>query len=276
MSIQTYPNGLGGSLGDSLDTCRPLILSGNAWYVNFATGVDAASPAGQNREKPLKTLARAHTNASDEDIIVFLTGHSETLVTFQDITKRLTLVGEGLVAGKPSVTFYGNAAASTIFNVSASNVQLRGLYFPENKQANSVAKVSVFGARCKIRGCWFDCGANDKGGAVALGLGSNGARFESDTFISTATSTASQPLAAIKSTTDGSIDGVEIADTVVSAGTVGFSNYSAVDLASSVVTSLEISNLSLLLGADMDLGQSVSGRVNVQLATGGSRVTWSF
>jgi hypothetical protein len=62
---------------------------------------------------------------------------------------------------------------------------------------------------------------------------------------------------------------------VVSAGTVGFSNYSAIDLSAALnVSGLDWEGVSLLLGADVKLLSTATGRVNIQLATGGSRVEW--
>lgn len=271
MSIQYYPNGVGGTIGDYLDTCRPLQMSGNVWYVSSLIGTDAASPAGQNREKPLATVAQAVTNAANDDIIVFLAGHSETLVAAQSIAKRLTLIGEGTVAGKPAVKFVTNAAVSALFTPSSSNVELRNIYFPEALQTNGIAKIQWSGTAGRIVGCYFELGAKDTGGALQLSL-SDQLRVEGCTFISTAVVTSAQPGYAIRST--AALGDLEIANTVVSAGTVGFSNFAAIDLTGGVASRCRITALSLLLGADVAMGVSATGYVNVQLSTGGSRVAW--
>ncbi|MEY4931756.1 MAG: hypothetical protein RLZZ403_76, partial [Pseudomonadota bacterium] len=101
----SYPNGIGGSTGDSLALAKPLMMSGSVWYVDSATGTDAAGSAGKDRSKPLATLATAVSNASDDDIIVFFDGHEETLTSAQTLGKRLSLIGEGSDAGVPTVTF---------------------------------------------------------------------------------------------------------------------------------------------------------------------------
>lgn len=270
MSSKFYPNGAGGTLGDQLDTCRPLITSGNVWYVSSLIGTDAASPAGQNREKPLATIAQAVTNAADEDIIVFLQGHTESLTAAQNIAKRLQLVGEGTVSGKPGVTFNTNSAAGNLFTTSALSIEFRNIYFPEATQTNTAAKIAVGAAFCRFVGCYFELGAKDTG--VGVSVAADGTRFDNCTFISTATLRTAQPLVAIKSV-GVSIDNVEMNGVVVSAGTVGFSNYSAVDFTSaSTLLRIKALGISLLLGADMDLPAAWKGNVNVQLATGGSRV----
>lgn len=272
MSVQYYPNGIGGTVGDSLDTCKPLQTSGNVWYVSSLIGTDAASPAGQNREKPLATLAQAVTNAVDDDIIVLLQGHTQTLVATQAIAKSVTLIGEGTTAGKPAVSFLMNAAATPMFNPTVNAVEFRNLYFPPNLQANTGSKIS-FGAGatdCLIKGCYFEQGATDTGAAVSLS--GTRPRIESSTFISVAISTSAQPLMAIKTT--GVLVGVTLKDVVVSGGTVGFSNYAAIDFSAAGLVLMRVENLNLLLGADANFG-TATGRANVQLSTGGSRVAWS-
>jgi len=272
MTIQFYPNGIGGTApGDSLDLARPLLTSGNIWYVSSLIGTDAASPAGQNREKPLATVAQAITNAADEDIVVFLPGHTQTLTAVQNVAKALTFVGEGTTAGKPAVQFLMNAAAATIFNVTATAAEFRNIYFPPNLQANASPKM-VLGSEGVVRGCYFEQGATDTG--AGLNVTGNRCRIESTTFISVATSTAAQPNCAIRGI-GPLITAMVLKDVVVSAGTVGYSTYAAIDFAGIAVTRLRVEGLSLLLGADADFGIGTTGRVNVQLSTGGSRVIWS-
>lgn len=272
MTVQFYPNGIGGTApGDSLDLARPLQTTGNVWYVSSLTGTDAASPAGQNREKPLATVAQAVTNAANDDFVVFLAGHSETLTAVQTVAKRLTLIGEGVASGKPSVKFTSNAAVSGLFFMSSTNVELRNIYFPEAIQTNSIVKVDWGGTGGRMVGCYFELGAKDTAGGLRLS-GSDQMRVESCTFISTAPTTAVQPGYAIKS--NGALADLEIANTVVSAGTVGFSNFSAIDLTAGAAVRCRLSGISLLLGADVAMGASATGYVNVQLSTGGSRVAW--
>ena len=274
MSIQYYPNGIGGyPPGDFLDTCRPLQTSGNVWYVSSLIGADSFGTAGQNRERPLATLAQAVTNSANEDIIVFLPGHTQTLTLAQPLAKTLTLVGEGVVDGKPSVSFYGNTPAQNLFSVVAPAVQFRNIYFPENKLSNNAPRVLIQSTDFLMQGCYVDCGANDR--ATALLLGGVRTRIENSTFISTAVLTTAQPLMAIQADTV-SLIGLTMEDVVVSAGKFGFSNYAAIDLGPSTgISQMKIEGMSLLLGADMVLPVGATGRVNIQTATGGSRVQWS-
>lgn len=273
MTVQFYPNGIGGSApGDSLDLCRPLQTTGNVWYVSSLIGTDAASPAGQNREKPLAGIVQAITNAANGDIVVFLPGHIQQFGVVVVIGKRLTFIGEGTTSGKPSVTFQANSTA-TLLNPTVDGIEFRNIYFPPNVQTNTSAKIGPNSnvADMLIRGCYFEQGATDTG----PGLSVPGSRFrvENSTFISVATLTSAQPMVAIQGS--GTVAGFTMNNSVVSAGTVGFSNYSAVDFTAATLTSLSVEGLNLLLGADMALPASATGRVNIQLSTGGSRVVWS-
>lgn len=270
MSSKFYPNGAGGTVGDQLDTCKPLQTSGNIWYVSSAIGTDAAAPAGQNREKPLATIAQAVTNSAADDIIVCLQGHTESLAAGQSLAKSLTIIGEGTTAGKPGVSFLNNAPAATLFVISASNCELRNLYFPENTQTNAGVKVTVGGSSARIVGCYFEQGAKDTGEGIRVGA--DNLRVDNTTMISTGVLRSAQPLAAIR-VISGAITGLEFTGLTVSAGTVGFSNYAAVDLSATVaLTKFKALGLSLLLGADMELPATWTGWLNCQLATGGSRV----
>jgi hypothetical protein len=274
MSSKFYPNGIGGTLGDQLDTCKPLITSGNVWYVSSLIGTDAASPAGQNREKPLATIAQAITNATANDIIVCLQGHTQTLTGTTTFAKALTIIGEGTVSGKPGVSFLMNSAALDLFSFTSSGCELRNIYFPEAVQTCSGNKVNV-AATLRVVGCYFECGAKDTGVGVYFAVtGASNTRVDSTTFISTATLRTAQPLAAIKANGGFALNLVELNDVVVSAGTVGFSNYAAIDFASpTAMTLFRVTNLSLLLGADMEVTSAWTGYVNNQLSTGGSRVS---
>ena len=274
MTITNYTNGIGGSTGDSLALAKPLSTSGNVWYVDSATGVDAGSAAGQNREFPVFTIAQAITNSSDDDIIVCLDGHAETIVSVVSISKRLTIVGEGSSAGVPTVIITNNQAAGSMFAVAAINVQFRNIKFATNTQSCSVARVTTASTNTRFVGCYFACARYDDATAVLLNSGATYASFESCTFISTETThdLSTQPESAIKS--GAAIADLSIADCVFSSGVSGFANFYAVDLSAGACTRVRMTGLSLLLGADIKLHASSTGYVNVQTTTGGAKVVW--
>lgn len=269
--MRFFPNGIGGSLGDQLVTTSPLYIAGDVWYVHAPTGTDAVTPAGKNREKPLATLAQAHTNAANGDVIVFLDGHTQTLTAAQTISKSVTLVGEGQASGKPTVKFTNNQAAGEMFNVTGTSVSLRNIWIEENLAATASARIIVAGVGFEMIGCYVECGANDQGTGVQIDA--SRALFRNCTFISTATSTAGQPGSAAQvrtvSLTDITFEGCTFSD-----GTVGFSGVYALD-ASEPVARLRGENVSLLLGADAIMGVGTTGYFIVTNSTGGGRVDWS-
>ncbi len=270
MSI-IYQNGLGDTLGDSLATARPLYSTGNVWYV-LNGGTDAASPGGQNREKPLATIAQAITNAADNDIIELLSGHTETLVGSQAITKKLTIVGGGLSGALPTVKIGFNiGGATTGFNISGTNVEFRNIWFLAAAQLSTGYRIATSAALFKMRGCYVECGANDNQAALFVSTGADQSRLENTTFISTAPTVASQPATALLT---GAIADFEMDGVTFSAGTVGFSNYRAWDGSVSAITRLKARNVNLLLGADVKLNAATTGYLATGTVTGGSRIDW--
>lgn len=271
MSI-IYPNGAGESLGDTLVTCKPLYTSGNIWYVNSSGGVDAATPAGQNREKPLATLRQAFANANDNDIICLMTGHSETLTSQLDLTRKLTIVGAGVSGGRPTVKIGFNAESAAQIVIDSPNIELRNIWFLANTAHSTVPRIDVENSSFRMIGCYMECDHFDVAAGVSFGTTSQLARIVNTTIISTATSVTGQPASAISiaaATSDMELDGL-----VLSGGTVGFSNYNAFDGSGFAITRLKAQSVSLLLGADMKLNAATTGWVNIQTATGGSRVQW--
>lgn len=274
--MNIYPSGLGEVLGDTLVTTRPLQMSGFAWFVNSTIGVDAASPAGRDRQKPLATVTQAHTNAADGDIIVLESGHSETVTGPITITKRVIVAGGGSSAGIPSVNFTINAAASALFILNVDNVELRNLWIKAALQSNTGGvngKISIAGANCRLTGLYIESSGNDQfsGGAVRL-IGANTCRIANTTFISTATAVATRPTAGLliaSTAADLELYGVTFND-----GTVGYSS-AAFDGTAAAATRLRGESISMLNGADALLSfATTTGYMNVATSTGGGKVSW--
>ncbi len=72
----------------------------------------------------------------------------------------------------------------------------------------------------------------------------------------------------------GALADLDLDGLILSAGVVGFSNYFALDASAGAVTRLRAINCSLLLGADVKLHASSTGRFNAGTVTGGSRIEW--
>lgn len=264
-----YQNGVGGTLGAQLATVKPLWMSGAVWYVR-AGGVDAASPAGRNREYPLATIAQAVTNAADGDIVCLLDGHLETIAVEQAVAKKLCFIGEGSAAGQPTVQLTLNATATNLFYVTASFVEFHNIKFRQSTAANSGSRIAVAATDLLVDGCYFECGNQDTS-AMSFAGSSDRARIRNTTVISVAT-TAPQPAAGI--TTIGALADLELDGLVLNAGTIGFSNYFALNASAGAITRLRGINCSLLNGADVKFHASTTGRFNAGVVTGGSRVEW--
>lgn len=264
MVMRAYPNGLGGTLGDSLVTQKGLHkLGGEVWYLDSVTGND--SNDGRERGLPLATLAQAQTNASNGDIIDILSTHTETLTGALTISKRILLVGEGDASGKPTAQFKNNQAAGKLFVITATNVEIRNLLFPENVQACSAVRIDVQADGFRMRGSRMECGENDNAAALLLTSGDQ-PEIDTSTFISTATSTA--PGSGIQ--LGGTITNAKMDGTVFDGGTIGFNLGRGFDANANNLTRFRFESLSLLNGADMHLTAASTGYVSVPTASGGA------
>jgi hypothetical protein len=268
-------NGAAELLGDSLVIGRPLQTPGNVWWVRSVGGVDGASPAGKDREKPLATLAQAQTNATDGDIVVLMNTHTETLTGALTISKSLTIVGGGSNSGVPGVSLLINAAASGLLTLNASGIELRNIYFPASVQSNTgggVAKVGVSQPNCKIIGCRFECSALDQLPAITPSSPATGLRLESNVFISTATTVATRPAGGYVSS--GNNSDLVLIGNVFSDGTVGWTGGYAFTTGAGVITRLRGENNSLLLGAAMNISPTSTGYLEGTITTGGGSIQW--
>lgn len=273
MAITQLPNGVGESTGDTLATAKPLLISGDVWYVHGSTGSDAYN--GRDATKPLATLGQAHTNATSGDIIVLKDGHTETLTSLLSITKTVTIVGGGTSGGKPTVKLTNNSAAAGLLDlVTGGAAELRNIWFNANAQTNAVARVKISSAAVKIIGCYFECGATDTGPAIEMVGANAGGLIRNTTLISTATVLTAQPESAIKLTGGTGMSWLTLDGVVVDGGTVGWSNFYAVDLSAALNIVLRVESMSLLRGSDMKVHTSTTGHIHVATTTGGSRVNW--
>jgi hypothetical protein len=273
--VNFFPNGLGEALGESLCVDGPLQCSGNVWFVNSTGGVDAASPAGKDREKPLATLAQAQTNAADNDLIVLESGHAETYTAALTIAKKLTILGGGLVGGLPSVRFTMNAAAANTFTVTANNVEFYNIYFPAALQANTATgKITANGAVTDmwVEGCYFEMGATDQLAGIRTGSGCDRHTYQRCTFISTATTSGTRPVNGLVTAAGGTCADVRVHSCIFDDGPFGFS--SSAYAAFNTMTRLKVKALTLLRGADFVLTSAATGYVQSPNATGGGRIDW--
>lgn len=274
--MKLFSNGYGQSTGDALSTTKPIYSTGDVWYVNSSGGVDAASPAGKDEQRPLATIGQAYTNAAAGDTIVLMDGHTETLTTELTIAKQLYIVGGGASAGIPTVSFTMNAAAKDTFVITAANTEIRGIRFKASSVANAGGtyggKVVINGVTgCRVIGCYFDMGGTDAAvSGVYVAAASHNTRIANCTFVSVATAVATRPESAIRGSTvtDLELDGVVLSD-----GTYGYAN-PAFNYSGFVITRLRGTNVSLLLGAEMSLNAATTGWLATPTVTKGGRISW--
>lgn len=268
-------NGSGEVTGDDLALAAPFQTPGTVWFVNSATGTDAASPAGKDREKPLATLAQAQTNAAAGDTIFLEAGHTETFTVALTISKQLFIAAGGAAGGTNPVQFKINAAAQNVFNLTAAGTELRNILFPASVQSNtgaaSTGKVGFAVAGIRLIGCVFQSSAFDQFAAVRLATGADACRIDSCSFLSTALTTATRPTIGLQVAT--AVNDLELYGVVFSDGTVGYSS-AAMDTSAAIVTRLRGMRISALLGADILINASSTGWLNLATSTGGGRIVW--
>lgn len=265
-----WPNGIGGTLGDSLAIAKPLQASGKIWYVSSLVGSN--SNVGNDRDQPLATVSAAITASSSDDIIVMLSGHTETLAAGIVVSKRLAFIGEGSSGGQPTVVFKTNAAAIVMFALQGTNSEMRNVKFASTVSGTSNIALELDAASCRVTGCRFEqTTANDLIGLNISNTATQG-RVKDCTFVSLATSAATAPQQAIRSV-GGTVTDLELENCVVDAGAHGYSA-AGIDFSGSAITRLKAEGISLLNGAVALLNASTTGWFNVQTSTGGGRVEW--
>lgn len=264
-----WSSGLGESLGDSLVTGNgPIWTSGTVWWVNSATGSDAASPAGKERLQPLATLSQAITNAVAEDVIVLMDGHAETIADLA-VSKNLVIVGAGQSDGKPTVKLTPGASATVGMLSLAAQVELRNIWVTVPAAATSWPAIQC-NSDAKLIGVYQELDENNNTAGVYV-LDGGICTIRNSTFVSVATDASDPPAAAVR-LIDGVVplymDGV-----VLDGGTVGFQQGAAYsEDASAAAGALYATNMSLLRGADMWLTDTTVGLVQVGASNGGAQI----
>jgi hypothetical protein len=264
MAFIFYPDGFGGSTGDSLATISPLMAT-HVLYVDSVTGDNAYD--GVQRSKPKATIAGAYAAAANGTVIVCLESHTEATGSVVNVTlKNITIAGEGSSDGEPTATVGG--AANVRLSISGDDCQIRGLKFTTSSATNVNTMVQVTGQRFSAVGCRFEMTGTDSVG-LTLDVGADYATIDNCTIISTSETIASTPTNGVLVATGG--DGLEIYDTVFSDGLYGFTGY-AFSYSLATFDNIRAHNVSLLLGAEMNVGTATYGYIHVGMSTGGGRV----
>lgn len=270
------PNGLGGSVAEELLLAKPLTYSGEAWYVDSQTG--SASFSGKDRKMPFASISSALTaiGVNQDHIIVCLSGHTENAEGLT-ISRRMTIVGEGLSNNAPTVTF-SMGFTLDLFTVTSPNVKFRNIKF-NTQTGGSSGKAYVESAQEHITflGCHFLMSERTLGAGVSQLAGANFWRYDSCRFEQVSTQSPvvdrSRPGVLI----GGAVTGLDMNHCVFDGGVNGFQTVSGEPYAfdaQGIITNLDVLNMSLLRGADFSLLTGTTGHVNAAITTGSSRVVW--
>jgi hypothetical protein len=133
---------------------------GNVFFVNSASSKAAdTAGSGYSPEAPFATLAFAITQAtaSNDDVIVLLPGHSETLTAAGAVTVSkagLRIVGLGTGRVRPVINYTTSTAAS--FDITAANVRVENVVFKPLGIDAVVAAVNVSAADAQFINCEFE------------------------------------------------------------------------------------------------------------------------
>lgn len=279
MAHNPHPDGLHGT-GDVVVSGKPFHGLDNCltWYVHFATGVDAVAPAGRDRQKPLKTLLQAVTNASTADVIVLMDGHEENLAAAMTINKvGLVITGSGRTDGVPNVKI-GNAGTGVMFNIQAASIELRNIHILSNSAPNANVRIGLGSAVGFVMdSCLVDCGPNDTAtaGAISFGQTPTYTTIRNTTFVSTATSPTARPPVAVFANTGDVVTSPRLSNVTFDCGEHGFSSGYAMDLASAGgVLNIKAEHINLLRGASVRLGALNTGYFIIDTAHGGAVVEY--
>jgi hypothetical protein len=266
----TYADGLSVAPGTPFSYEAPLNTTSGlfAWYVHYGTGTDAVAPAGLDKQRPLKTLHQAVTNANSGDIIVLLDGHDETLTaTVADGGKTLHVIGCGWASGKPTVKLTLNNASSDLLQLTGACSQVRGVWFKGSTQTTTADQLLLNGISQRVQDCYFERSAKDVGKGVRFGASAVNSEIRDTAFVATNTTYTDQPRHAIYGTLKP--DKLVLNNVTVDGGTYGFHGAEAVSV---VIDRPKFENLSLLRGADMHVTGILHGYIQVTARTGGARV----
>jgi hypothetical protein len=279
-----HPNGIGGATGDSLALAKPLYTSEPVHYVDSQTG--NAFYSGRDRKAPFLTIAAAVSaiGASDGHIIVCLDGHTEEVSTTITLAQAVTIIGEGLDAGIPTVTLTIGHITNDVILVTADNCEVRNIRFlsgnsavaPISSTASCIRTTSADGLT--IHGCHFDVDQRTNGPAVEVGATSDHETLKRCVFRSTAYGGPGKPEpdSAVRSMGAGSpltFDGCTF-----DGGAEGFNDGSgnnwAFDGSAAATPRLRVTDLTLLNGADFKVHASSKGYISAPTTTGSSVVIW--
>lgn len=264
---QAFPGGAGAATGDPLVVQDGLYVLGSSrvYWVLYASGDNANE--GTERRQPLQTLAYAISVAEDGDIIILRDGHTETITSTVTIDKQVCIVGEGSDAnGEATVSFVNNVATDSMFSVTAHDVMIRNVYFPESINAlagNRILTSTVTAFR--MRGCLVESGDLDTAESIYM-VNVTAAELRNCRFVAVGSGySQTVPGPGFRSSGSVSLKTVEF-----DGGDYGYGNGLAwLQLGASFV---RVEGLTLNTGADVQIEEESSGYAIAVVTTGDARI----
>lgn len=145
--------------------------SGSVWFVNSNTGLDGNTGSFL---QPLKTTARAVVLAAAGDVIVWMSGHAETISAAGGITvNKAGLTFWGLGEGFLAPTFTSTTSTAATFLISSANTVIGGNVNTVCNIASQVTFFSVTAPQVSITATHFDTSASIGAITFATGTANN-------------------------------------------------------------------------------------------------------
>jgi hypothetical protein len=272
-SPNIYTSGIGGTVGAELALQKPLFTSGNIYYVSSVTG--ASGNTGKERNRPYDSFANLIASLAAGDIVVLLSGHTETLASSALTLAGVTIVGEGSGTNAP---YLYHTITDTTYALSASGagVHFYNINFAKTSSTtgSAVPILQISGAGCVVGdGCTFTLGEGSRSIGLELVTGATNTRIQGATFTSAATTISSVgPSSAIKVT--NAVTDLTLIDLTIDGGLYGWSNPYAISVAGAV-TRLFARGTTLIGDSDVSIVTGSTGLYTSSGTGGSNRVVWA-
>jgi hypothetical protein len=264
-----------GRIGHPLLAGEGLFLaSGLSMVWVDSTHPQASDSAGYGKvDRPYATLKYAINTGAANGLFIVAAGHTETITSAAVTVDQTTamIVGEGGGTNRPLLT-RGYDGIAIDLDTLVTAALLANVRFAESTVSSTATRVVMDSGYSIVYGCAFDCGSYDVGTTVRV---ADLTVVWSSEFTSVATSSTTQPLAAVA--TNGSYSNIDIIDCTFDGGAKGWSS-------GGTAVSLEcfdvfIENISLLRDSSIYIAEvggyatGIEAFVQVGTTTGAGLVT---
>lgn len=184
MAFTNFPNGIT-SLGMPVIGSGTIpATNGNYFFVSSVTG--SAGNDGTNMSTPYSTIVVALTQcvAANNDVIVVLPGHAETLTSATTLglaKSGVSIVGLGNGAFRPTITL-GTVATTTIA-VSAANISITNIVFVANFLSVAACFTLTTAKWFKVTNCEFRDTSSVLNFLTIVGVGAGANLTDGLTFV---------------------------------------------------------------------------------------------